>query len=167
MNAAPAILCSSLTKYYGANRGVEDLDLEVEQGELFGFLGPNGAGKTTTIRLLLDFIRPTRGRVEVLGLEPRSQSIELRRRVGYLPGELSIYDRLTAGQLFEYFGSLRGGVDLAYSTALCERLDLDQSRRIGELSKGNKQKVGLVQALMHRPDLLVLDEPTSGLDPLI
>lgn len=167
MTTSAAISCSGLTKFYGTTRGIEDLDLEVTPGELFGFLGPNGAGKTTTIRLLLDFIRPTRGRVEVLGLDPRVNSIEVRRLVGYLPGELSLYDRLTGQQLFSYFGSLRGTDDLAYAAELCARLDLDPSRTIGELSKGNKQKVGLIQALMHRPSLLVLDEPTSGLDPLI
>lgn len=163
----PAIRCHALTKFYGKARGIVDVDLEVAGGELFGFLGPNGAGKTTTIRLLLDFIRPTRGRAEVFGLDPRSDSVQLRRQVGYLPGELSLYEGLTGSQLFAYFGSLRGHNDLGYARELCDRLDLDASRPIRELSKGNKQKVGLVQAMMHRPALLVLDEPTSGLDPLI
>jgi ABC-2 type transport system ATP-binding protein len=167
MSPSPAIRCFQLTKYYGKVRGISELDLEVVPGELFGFLGPNGAGKTTTIRLLLDFIRPTRGRAEVLGLDPRTDSVELRRQVGYLPGELSLYEGLTGRQLFTYFASLRGSNDLSYATELCARLDLDDTRRIGDPSKGNKQKVGLVQALMTRPPLIVLDEPTSGLDPLI
>lgn len=163
----PAIRCRGLTKYYGETLGIRDLDLEVAPGELFGFLGPNGAGKTTTIRLLLDFISPTSGGAEVFGLDPRTHSVEVRGAMGYLPGELSLYEGLTGRQLFTYFASLRGGEGLDHATELCERFDLDQSRPIGELSKGNKQKVGLVQALMHRPPLLVLDEPTSGLDPLI
>ena len=167
MKTTLAISCEGLTKFYGVTRGIADLALEVGQGELFGFLGPNGAGKTTTIRLLLDFIKPTKGHVEVLGLSPGSHSVEIRRQIGYLPGELSLYDRLTGEQLFTYFGSLRGSNDLSYAHELCDRLELDPSRPTGELSKGNKQKVGLIQALMHRPPLLLLDEPTSGLDPLI
>jgi ABC-2 type transport system ATP-binding protein len=163
----PAISCRGITKYYGETLGISGLDLEVAPGELFGFLGPNGAGKTTTIRLLLDFIRPTNGRAEVFGMDPRTHSVEVRRAIGYLPGEPSLYEGLTGRQLFIYFASLRGGKGLDHATELCERLDLDESRPIGDLSKGNKQKVGLVQALMHRPPLLVLDEPTSGLDPLI
>jgi ABC-2 type transport system ATP-binding protein len=162
-----AIRCVGLTKFYGSTRGIEDLELEVAPGELFGFLGPNGAGKTTTIRLLLDLIRPTRGHIEVLGSDPRADSINVRRLMGYLPGELSLYERLTGRQLFSYFRHLRGSDDLSYAAELSERLDFDPSRRIEQLSKGNKQKVGLIQALMHRPPLLVLDEPTSGLDPLI
>jgi ABC-2 type transport system ATP-binding protein len=167
MSGHPAIRCSGLTKYYGETLGINELELEVAAGELFGFLGPNGAGKTTTIRLLLDLIRPTSGLVEVFGLDPRAHSVEVRRTIGYLPGELSLYEGLTGHQLFTYFASLRRGKSLDYAVELCERLDLDHSRSIGDLSKGNKQKVGLVQALMHRPPLLVLDEPTSGLDPLI
>ncbi len=163
----PAIQGENLTKYYGRRRGVEDLNLEVRPGEVFGFLGPNGAGKTTTIRLLLDLIRPTRGRLRVLGLDPRTQGVQLRRRVGYLPGELAMEGRQTAGELLEFYAHLRGGVDRRWLGDLVERLDLDRSQRIGSLSKGNKQKVGLVQAFMHRPDLLILDEPTSGLDPLM
>jgi ABC-2 type transport system ATP-binding protein len=162
-----AICCSGLTKFYGHTRGVEDLDLTVEPGQVFGFLGPNGAGKTTTIRVLLDFIRPTRGRVEVLGLDPRRDGLQLRRRLGYLPGELALYERLTGRQLLGYFAGLRGLPDLGYGHELAERFGLDLSRPIHMLSKGNKQKLGVVQALLHRPELLVLDEPTSGLDPLV
>ncbi|HYI46462.1 MAG TPA: ABC transporter ATP-binding protein [Actinomycetota bacterium] len=167
MKATPAIRCLGLTKDYGKTRGVADLDLEVVAGEVFGFLGPNGAGKTTTIRLLMDFIRPTAGRAEVLGMDTFTESVEIRRRVGYLPGELSLYEGLTGKQLFAFFASIRGHVPLDHAMELCERLELDPSRPIEDLSKGNKQKVGLVQAFMHRPDLLILDEPTSGLDPLI
>lgn len=161
------ILTEGLTKFYGKHRGLIDLDLEVRAGEVFGFLGPNGAGKTTTMRLLLDFIRPTRGRAEVFGLDIRAGSMEIRRRVGYLPGDLATYENLTGRELLTYFANLQGGVDWSYTEALAERLGLDLSRAIRTLSTGNKQKVGLVQAFMHRPELLVVDEPTSGLDPLV
>jgi len=156
-----------LTKSYGANRGIVDLDLEVDAGEVFGFLGPNGAGKTTTIRTLLDHLRPTSGRARVFGVETTADPVAIHRRIGYLPGEFTLYDRLTGGQTIEYFGNLRGGVDPAYRASLVERLDVDPSRRFKEYSKGNKQKIGLVVALQHRPELLILDEPTSGLDPLV
>jgi ABC-2 type transport system ATP-binding protein len=162
-----AICCLGLTKFYGHTRGVEGLDLTVESGQVFGFLGPNGAGKTTTIRVLLDFIRPTRGHVEVLGLDPRRDGLQLRRRLGYLPGELALYERLTGRQLLGFFAALRGLHDLGDGHELAERFGLDLSRPIHTLSKGNKQKFGLVQAFLHRPELLVLDEPTSGLDPLM
>ncbi|MGI8829741.1 MAG: ABC transporter ATP-binding protein [Candidatus Limnocylindria bacterium] len=156
-----------LTKSYGAHRGIADLDLDVEEGEIFGFLGPNGAGKTTTMRVLLDLIRPTSGRAEVFGIETTADPVAIHRRIGYLPGEFDLYDRLTGAQTIEYFANLRGGVDAGYVAELIERLDLDPSRRFKEYSKGNKQKVGLIVALQHRPDLLILDEPTSGLDPLV
>ena len=156
-----------LTKSYGAHRGIVDVDLAVEQGEVFGFLGPNGAGKTTTIRLLLDLIRPTRGRATVFGLDTTRDAVAIHKRVGYLPGEFTLYDRLTGGQTLEYFANLHGGVERDYQRSLIQRLDLDPTRRFREYSKGNKQKVGLVAALQHRPELLVLDEPTSGLDPLV
>jgi len=156
-----------LTKSYGRSRGIIDVDLVVETGEVFGFLGPNGAGKTTTIRVLLDHIRPTNGSAKVFGIETRVDPVAIHRRVGYLPGEFTLYDRLTGGQTLTYFANLRGGVDPAYQASLIERIDLDPSRRFREYSKGNKQKVGLVIALQHRPELLLLDEPTSGLDPLV
>jgi len=156
-----------LTKSYGSHRGIIEVDLTVEQGEVFGFLGPNGAGKTTTIRTLLDLIRPTSGLARVFGIESSADPVAIHRRVGYIPGEFTLYDRLTGGQTIEYFANLRGGVDPAYRAELIARLDLDPSRRYKEYSKGNKQKVGIVIALQHRPDLLVLDEPTSGLDPLV
>jgi ABC-2 type transport system ATP-binding protein len=156
-----------LTKTYGSHRGIVDIDLEVDEGEAFGFLGPNGAGKTTTIRTLLDNIRPTSGRALVFGIETTADPVAIHRRVGYLPGEFTLYDKLTGGQTIEYFANLRGGIDAAYQSQLVERLDIDPSRKFKELSKGNKQKIGLIVALQHRPDLLILDEPTSGLDPLV
>jgi ABC-2 type transport system ATP-binding protein len=164
----PAIIrTEALTKLYGSVRGIQDLDLEIQTGEVFGYLGPNGAGKTTTIRLLLDFIRPTTGRAEVLGLDSQTESLEIRRRVGYIPGELVLYENMSGRDLLRYFGNLRGGVSRQKVIALADRLDLDLTRPIRSLSKGNKQKVGLVQAFMHDPELLILDEPTSGIDPLV
>ncbi len=156
-----------LTKHYGAHRGIVELDLSVDEGEAFGFLGPNGAGKTTTIRTLLGHLRPSAGRARVFGIETTADPVAIHRRIGYLPGEFTLYDRLTGGQTIEYFANLRGGVDRAYRDRLIERLDVDPSRRFKEYSKGNKQKIGLVIALQHRPELLILDEPTSGLDPLV
>jgi ABC-2 type transport system ATP-binding protein len=161
------IRTEQLTKTYGAHRGIIDVDLEIAEGEAFGFLGPNGAGKTTTIRTVLDHLRPTSGRAFVFGIETTVDPVAIHRRVGYLPGEFSLYDKLTGGQTIEYFANLRGGVDALYQADLVARLDIDPSRKFKEYSKGNKQKIGLVVALQHRPDLLILDEPTSGLDPLV
>ncbi|GAA1853678.1 ABC transporter ATP-binding protein [Asanoa iriomotensis] len=167
MDTDVAVRAEELTKFYGSRRGIEGLDLEVRSGEVMGFLGPNGAGKTTTIRLLLDFLRPTRGRATVLGMNPRRDKELLHQRIGYLPGELSFPGRESAADLLRFFAAARGGVGWARVTALAERLELDLSRPVRAMSKGNKQKVGLVQAFMHEPALLVLDEPTSGLDPLM
>jgi ABC-2 type transport system ATP-binding protein len=161
------IQTEKLTKYYGKHRGIIDVDLEIHEGELFGFLGPNGAGKTTMIRTLLDHIRPTSGRATVFGIDTTQDPVAIHRRLGYLPGEFTLYDKLTGGQTLDYFANLRTGVDRAYQRQLIERLAVDPSRKFGEYSKGNKQKIGLIIALQHRPDLLLLDEPTSGLDPLI
>ena len=158
---------AGLTKYYGKQPGIIDLDLEVAEGEVFGFLGPNGAGKTTTIRLLLDLLRPTRGGARVLGLDTQRDGVEMRRRVGYVPGELALYGRLTGEENLRYFAALRGGVDWDWVRELAERFGADLSRRVGSLSTGNKRKVALLQAFMHRPAVLILDEPTSGLDPLM
>jgi ABC-2 type transport system ATP-binding protein len=160
-----AISLTGVTKNYGRARGIVDVDLSVGEGEVFGYLGPNGAGKTTTIRLLLDLIRPTTGTVQVLGHSPKEP--KLRHQIGYLAGELDLYDKLTGTELLTYFDHLRGNGTLPYAHEIAERLKLDLTRPIGKLSKGNKQKVGVVQALMHKPKLLVLDEPTSGLDPLV
>ncbi len=161
------IQTEKLTKFYGEHRGIVDVDLEVAEGESFGFLGPNGAGKTTMIRTLLDHIRPTSGRATVFGIDTTADPVAIHRRLGYLPGEFALYDKLTGGQTLEYFSNLRGGVDKNYQASLIDRLDVDPTRKFREYSKGNKQKIGLIIALQHRPDLLLLDEPTSGLDPLI
>jgi len=163
----PVIRTERLTKAYGSHRGIIDVDLAIEPGEAFGFLGPNGAGKTTTIRTLLDHIRPTSGRAFIFDIETTVDPVAIHRRLGYLPGEFALYDKLTGGQTIEYFANLRGGVDPLYQQDLVARLDLDATRKFREYSKGNKQKVGLIVALQHRPDLLMLDEPTSGLDPLV
>ena len=164
---AAAVETSSLSKYYGPHRGIIDVDLEVAPGQVFGFLGPNGAGKSTAMRVLMDFHRPTSGRAAVLGLDCQRDSLAIRRRVGYLSGDIALYEKLTALEQLEWLGQLRGGVPDERIAALAERLGLDLSRTIKELSKGNRQKVGLVQAFMHDPELLILDEPTSGLDPLV
>ncbi|NUT05262.1 MAG: ABC transporter ATP-binding protein [Hamadaea sp.] len=167
MTSDIAVVTENLTKFYGDRRGIEGLDLEVRTGEVLGFLGPNGAGKTTTIRLLLDFLRPTRGRATVLGLDPRTDKAALHRQIGYLPGELAFPGRDRASDLLRFFAAARGGVAWSRVTELADRLELDLTRPIRAMSKGNKQKVGLVQAFMHDPALLILDEPTSGLDPLM
>jgi ABC-2 type transport system ATP-binding protein len=165
---AEAILTQSLSKSYGGETlALDSLDLEVRHGEIFGFLGPNGAGKTTTIRLLLDVLRPTSGSATVLGLDPRTQGVELRRRVGYLPGDFVVDGRQSPREFLTYLGNLRGGIEETRIESLAERLELDLDNRIRNLSKGNRQKVGLVQAFMHSPELLILDEPTSGLDPIM
>ena len=161
------ITTDKLSKFYGKHRGIVEVDLEVAEGEAFGFLGPNGAGKTTMIRTLLNHIRPTSGRATIFGIDTTADPVAIHRRLGYLPGEFVLYDKLTGGQTIEYFAALRGGVDPLYQADLVARLDIDLSRRFREYSKGNKQKIGLVVALQHRPDLLLLDEPTSGLDPLV
>lgn len=166
MNEA-AIRTSALTKRFGDLAAVDGLDLQVETGEIFGFLGPNGAGKSTTIRLLLDQLRPTSGQGQVLGLDIRERSLEIRQQIGYVPGDLSLYPKLTGKQTLGYFAGLRGGVDMAYVDELAERLQADLSRKVGEYSTGNRQKIGLIQAFMHKPALLILDEPNAGLDPLV
>jgi ABC-2 type transport system ATP-binding protein len=163
---AEAILTQSLTKRYGKRRGLDGLDLELRVGEVFGYLGPNGAGKTTTIRLLLDMIRPTSGSARVLGRDPHTDGVSLRSRIGYLPGDFMVDGRQSADELLSFLGRLRA-VPRRNFTDLADRLGLDLSARIRSLSKGNRQKVGLVQAFMHTPELLILDEPTSGLDPLV
>ena len=165
-SAKMAIQVEKLTKSYGQNRGIIDLDLQVRQGEIFGFLGPNGAGKTTTIRLLMDLIKPTSGRASIYGLDCQQDSVEIKKLTGYLPGEFSLYPNLTGAQTLKYFANLRGGVDWEQVKNLAVRLQLDLTKKFKEYSHGNKQKVGIIQAVMHRPRLLIVDEPTNGLDPL-
>jgi ABC-2 type transport system ATP-binding protein len=155
-----------LTKFYGGKRGIADVSFQVEEGEVFGFLGPNGAGKTTTIRVLMALLRADSGTARIAGLDCWKQSLDIKRLVGYLPGEPALDPNLTGGQILEYFAHLRGGVDQSYLKRLIQRFDLDTSRKFRQYSTGNKRKVVLIQAFMHRPRLLVLDEPTSGLDPL-
>jgi ABC-2 type transport system ATP-binding protein len=163
-----AIQTTNLIKSYGSIRALEGVDLEVWQGEIFGFLGPNGSGKTTTIRCLLDLIRPDGGIIRVLGIDPQKDPVHVRARVGYLPGELRFDESMTVEGMLRYLSRLRGKrADWSTIRGLATRLDLDLKKAIKNLSKGNKQKVGLIQALMSRPELLILDEPTSGLDPLV
>jgi ABC-2 type transport system ATP-binding protein len=167
MTPDAVVATEHLTKSYGATRGIVDVSMTIEAGEVFGFLGPNGAGKTTTIRTLLDLIRPSSGRATVFGLEPSSSSVEIHRRVGYLPGEFAPYEQLTGREYLDYFATLRGGLDRELVEALADRLQSDLSAKIASLSHGNKQKLGVIQAFMHRPALLILDEPTQGLDPIM
>jgi ABC-2 type transport system ATP-binding protein len=163
-----ALMLRGLTKSYGRVRALRGVNLEVQHGEIFGFLGPNGAGKTTTIRCLLDLIRPDGGTARVLGIDPQANPVAVRVRTGYLPGELQLEDNLTGEQQLHYLNDLRSGkADWRYVGRLAERLELDLSIPIRNLSKGNKIKIGVMQALMHRPELLLLDEPTFGLDPLM
>jgi ABC-2 type transport system ATP-binding protein len=167
LSGQPAIAASGLSKDYGSGRGLFGLDLEVGAGEVFGFLGPNGAGKSTTMRLLLDLIKPTSGSARVLGLEVGNGSLEIRRRVGFLPGDFALYPKLTGRAVLDYLAQLRGGVDPRVRDSLAERFDADLERPIRQLSTGNRQKLGLIQAFMHEPELLILDEPIAGLDPLV
>jgi ABC-2 type transport system ATP-binding protein len=162
-----AIHTEKLTKHYGDFPALVDLDLEVRVGEVFGFLGPNGAGKTTMIRTILDEIRPTTGKATILGLDSHAQSVEIRRHIGYVPGDLAMYPNLTGRDTITYFANLRGGVDWDFVESLADRLDADLSKKVGDLSSGNRQKVGLIQAFMNKPELLIMDEPSSGLDPLV
>ena len=158
---------SRLTKTYGKDRGIKNVDLTVNKGEVFGFLGPNGAGKTTTVRTLLGFMAPTDGRAEVLGMDIQKDSVGIRSLVGNLPGEFALEDRMTGDQLLKFFARLRGVKNLDYAYEIAERIGADMNRPMRRLSRGNKQKIGLVQAMFHKPPLLILDEPTGGLDPLV
>ncbi len=167
MSDQPAIETASLTKDYGEGHGLFELDLEVRRGEILGFLGPNGAGKSTTMRLLLDLIEPTSGSASLLGLDNRADSMAIRRRIGFLPGDLALYPTLSGAAMLDYLAELRGGVDKRVRDELAVRFDADLGRRIRELSTGNRQKLGLIQAFMHEPELLILDEPIAGLDPLV
>ena len=163
---AVAVRLVSLTKHFGNQRGVSRLDLDVSPGQVFGFLGPNGAGKSTTIRLMMGLYRPDLGRAEILGVDA-AHGAEARRRIGYLPGELALYPQLKGREILDRVARIRGGVDTRYRGDLVERFGAELDRPVRSLSKGNRQKIGLVAAFTHRPELLVLDEPTSGLDPLL
>lgn len=172
MNTINAIIqTENLSKVYRVGReeipALKQLSLSVQKGEIFGYLGPNGAGKTTTIRLLLDIIRPTSGRASVMGMDAQADSVAIHRHIGFLPGELNLWKNLTGAQVVEYIGKLRGGVDTKTVRDLTGRLQLDLSLRVRSYSTGNKRKLGLVLAMMNKPDLLILDEPSSGLDPLM
>jgi len=167
MKEGVVIRTENLTKHYGEVRALVDLDLEIKAGEIFGFLGPNGAGKTTTIRTVLDEIRPTSGSASILGMDTHRQSVEIRRHLGYLPGDLAMYPSLTGRDTITFFANLRGGVEWEYVERLAARLNADLDKKVGDLSSGNRQKIGLIQAFMNRPEVLILDEPSSGLDPLV
>jgi len=167
MTTDTAIHTEGLTKHYGDLEALVDLDLDVRPGEVFGFLGPNGAGKTTTIRTMLDEIRPTAGHASILGMDTHEKSVEIRRHIGYVPGDLAMYPNLTGRDTLTYFANLRDGVDWSYVDELADRLDADLAKKVGDLSSGNRQKVGLIQAFMNRPEVLIMDEPSSGLDPLM
>jgi ABC-2 type transport system ATP-binding protein len=163
---AAIIEVENLTKSYGSKRGIAGVSFSVEEGEVFGFLGPNGAGKTTTIRVLMALLHANSGAARIAGLDCWKDSLQIKRLTGYMPGEPALDPNLTGGQILEYFAHLRGGVDQSYLKQLVERFELDTSRKFRQYSTGNKRKVVLIQAFMHRPRLLILDEPTSGLDPL-
>ena len=162
-----AIVTYDLTKTYGAARGIRDVNLSVRQGEIFGFLGPNGAGKSTTLRTLMGFMRPTSGRAEILGMDSQTETTQIHARVGNLPTEFSLEDRMTGREMIRLFGKLRGVSDLSYAEELAERIDADLDRPMRKLSRGNKQKIGIVQAMFNQPEVIILDEPTGGLDPLV
>ena len=162
-----AVETFGLTKRYGSISAVSDLSLRIEPGQVFGFLGPNGAGKSTTIRMLMALQRPTEGRVSVLGFDAQADSVAVHRRIGYLPGDLELFPRLNGRQHISWFARSRGLDDRSLAERLVDRFQVVTDRPVRELSKGNRQKIGLVLAFMHRPELLVLDEPTSGLDPLM
>jgi beta-exotoxin I transport system ATP-binding protein len=167
MRGVAAIETRGLTKYYGAARGIEDVTLTVEPGEVFGFLGPNGAGKTTTIRTLLDLLHPTRGSARLFGLDSRRDSVAIRARIGNLPGDFGYGKQARGREALALLARLRGVGDLSRAERLAERFRADLDRPLGQLSRGNRQKIGLILAVFHRPELLILDEPTSGLDPLM
>ncbi|MGI9577901.1 MAG: ATP-binding cassette domain-containing protein [Microthrixaceae bacterium] len=167
MSNAAAISATGLTKHYGKVQALVDLDLDVRQGEVFGFLGPNGAGKTTAIRCLMDEIRPTSGSAMILGMDVHKDSVNIRHHLGYLPSDLAMYENLTGWDMFRYFANLRGGVDMDHVKQLVERLGAQPDKKVGNLSTGNLQKIGLVQAFMNKPAVVIMDEPSTGLDPLV
>jgi ABC-2 type transport system ATP-binding protein len=157
----------NLTKFYGKSRGIENVNISVNKGDIFGFLGPNGAGKSTMIRTLLDFIRPTGGSATIFGLDCQKDTVQIKKRVGYIPGDFGLYGNLTGWKFLEYFGKVRGGYDAAEAKALAHRLDIKPDRRMKEYSRGMRQKMAIIQAFINSPDLIIMDEPTTGLDPLV
>ncbi len=163
-----AIETQKLTKYYdhGKVLGIKNLNLQIKEGEIFGFIGPNGAGKSTTIRLLLDLIRPTSGGAKILNLDINRQAVEIHQNIGFLPGEIFLPENLTGGKCLEFYAGFKSQIEKSYIKHLCDKLDFNPKKKVGEYSKGNKQKLAIILALMHKPALLLLDEPTSGLDPL-
>ncbi|MEZ5184786.1 MAG: ABC transporter ATP-binding protein [Candidatus Nanopelagicales bacterium] len=167
MSGQAALRAEGLTKHYGDVKALVDVTLEVVPGEVYGFLGPNGAGKTTMIRTVMDEIRPTAGKAWILGLDCHRQSVGIRRHIGYLPSDLALYPNLTGKDTLTYFANLRGGVDWSRVGELAERLDAQLDKKVGDLSSGNRQKVGIIAAFMNEPELLIMDEPSSGLDPLV
>jgi ABC-2 type transport system ATP-binding protein len=164
----PVSQTDHLSKVYkGKTRALNNLTLAVQPGEVFGYLGPNGAGKTTTIRILLDIIRPTSGRATIFGLDARADHVALHRRIGFMPGELNLWNQLTGLEVVHYVSRVRGALDMPYVKQIAERLEFDLSKRVRDYSSGNRRKLGIILAFMHRPELLILDEPTTGLDPLM
>ncbi|MGE5415867.1 MAG: ABC transporter ATP-binding protein [Acidobacteriota bacterium] len=163
----PVIETKGLTKYYGKSRGIEDIDLSIEEGEFFGFIGPNGAGKSTTVRTLLNFIYPSSGSAFILGMDCVSQSTEIKQLIGYVPSEINYYREVKVRNLLSYAASFHKQVDNGYIQQLCDEFEVEVDKRISDLSLGNRKKVAVVQALIHKPRLLILDEPASGLDPLM
>jgi len=161
------ILIENLTKFYGKYQGVIDLNFEVKEGEIFGYLGPNGAGKTTTIRSILGFIKPKKGKIFIFGKDIEKEGYKIKKKTGYIPGDLALYENLTGMEFLKYMANLRGNVNWNYVKELSERFNINLNQPIRSLSHGNKQKIGIIQAFMHKPDLLILDEPTLGLDPLM
>ncbi len=161
------IQTTNLTKFYGKSRGIKDVSITVNKGDIFGFLGPNGAGKSTTIRTILDFIRPTSGSATIFGMDCRKDSVAIRKRIGYIPGDFGLYGHMTGWKFLEYFGGVRGGFDAASATELANRMDIKLDRKMKEYSRGMRQKVAIIQAFMNSPDLIIMDEPTNGLDPLV
>ena len=166
-NSIPAIEICGLSKNFGDTHALVDLTVTVAPGQVFGFLGPNGSGKTTAIRCLMDEIRPTAGSARILNLDTHTNSVAIRRQLGYLPGDLVLYSNLSGKDILQYFANLRGGVDQNYVDELAERLGAHLDKKVGDLSTGNRQKIGIIQAFMNKPDLIIFDEPSAGLDPLV
>jgi len=163
----PAIKIESLSKYYGKHRGIEDVSFDVEEGQIFGYLGPNGAGKTTTIRIMLGFLKADRGIVKIFGQNIKTELISILSKTGYLPGELSLYNNLKVSEFLKYFSKLNGNFNKSKIDSLLERFNCNPGKKISSLSTGNKQKVGIIQAVMNNVKLIIMDEPTRGLDPLM